>query len=233
MVYKDQKMINTYIIHYPKLLERKKYLDKVCTNPIWCSYVSRETLDQNTIKKYYCNNPLLWYTRVKELYKEEPPFREMKAGDLSCSINHIMAWKDFIDNDKNNLGLFFEDDIILCENFYTQLNTILYNSPNFDILFIGGGFPHTVAPTISSEYIDGFEFIVKNHPATNCLCSYILTKNTAQHMYNFIIENKTVLPIDFEVNYILKLLDTKVIHLNPMLCIEGSVAGIYNSTQSR
>lgn len=226
-------MINTYVIHYPKLVERKAYLDTVCNNPIWCSYVSRETIDNNVIQKYYNKNELLWKYRVKGLYREEPPFREMKAGDLSCSINHILAWKQFIDSDSNSCGLFLEDDVILCENFYPQLNLILDSVSNFDVLFIGGGFHHTIAKTISSTHINGFDFILKDHPATNCLCSYILTKNIAKHLHSFITENKIVLPIDFELNYIFKLLDVRVIHINPMLCIEGSVAGIYTSTQSR
>lgn len=226
-------MINTRIIHYPKLTERKTYLESVCKNIIWSSKTSKDNITEEIIDLYYTEDPNLWNERTQNLYKEAIPYRKMKEGDLSCSINHIEAWEDFYQNDNNTLGLFFEDDIILCENFYSMLDNMLEVSPAFDAMFIGGGFPHTVAPTLSSEKIGGFEFILKDHPATNCLCSYVLTKQTAKNMVDYLKNSKTVLPIDFEVNYMFKKFNTKVLHIMPMLCVEGSAVGMYKSVQSR
>lgn len=230
-------MINTRIIHYPKLIERKTYLESVCKNIIWSCKTSKDNITQQIIDQYYIEDPNLWRERTEILYEkiipDGVPYRKMESGDISCSINHIQSWKDFLQNDSNDIGLFFEDDIILCENFYDILDNILQVSPTFDAMFIGGGFSHSVSPTLTSEKIGRFEFILKGHPATNCLCSYILNKQTAKNMVDYLENNKTVLPIDFEVNYLFKKFDTKVLHIKPMLCAEGSAIGAYKSVQSR
>lgn len=223
-------MIKTYIMHYYKLEERRRYLLNICRNIKWCSYTSRETISEEQIKKFYKPNNAEWQKRTENLYKDKVPFREMQKGDLSCSINHIMAWKDFVDNDKNYFGLFLEDDAILCDNFYELLKEVLNKTPeDIDMLFIGGGFPHTIAKTIKTVG----QFHLKDHPATNCLCSYVMTKKTAKIMYEEIISNKIVTPIDFDLNYFLFKNNMKVYHHVPYLCKEGSSIGIYKSIQER
>lgn len=225
--------MNTYIIHYPKLIDRKTYLEGVCQNIKWCSFTTKDSLSEEQVLKFYSSCPATWEERTEGMYDGQVPFRELKPGDISCTANHILAWKDFIENDNNELGLFFEDDVILSENFYEKLDKIIEMAPLFDVLFLGGGFQHTVAPTISTKLIKDYTFILKGHPSSNCVCSYVLNKDTARIMVEFFETNKSVLPIDFEVNYILKKINAVVFHIMPMICKEGSSIGQYASIQTR
>jgi GR25 family glycosyltransferase involved in LPS biosynthesis len=225
--------MNTHVIHYEKLIERKQYLKPLLKNDVWHYAINKDNITQEQIDQHYTRDINEWTKRSIGIYADDPEYRELKAGDISCGINHMSAWKSFCEERDNSFGLFFEDDIILCDNFYDKLNEVMKAIPPCDAVFIGGGFPHTVAPTISQQEINGYNFITKTHPATNCVCSYILHKNIAKKMYEYLMVNKFVLPIDFEVNHMFRLFDAKIIHVMPMLCVEGSAIGYYNSVQSR
>lgn len=225
--------MNTHVIHYKKLTERKRYLEPLLQNAIWHDKIDRDTITKDEIDRYYVADINEWYVRSKDMYKEDPTYRELKTGDVCCSISHVVAWDYFYKNDTTDYGLFLEDDVILCDNFYTHLNEVLKAINGFDAIFIGGGFPHTIAPTVNIKKISGYDIITKTHPATNCLCSYVINKCLAEKMSNYLSKNKFVLPIDFEVNYMFKLFDAKIAHVMPMLCVEGSSSGYYSSAQSR
>lgn len=225
--------MKTHVIHYAKLTDRKKYLKPLLRNDTWHYEIDQDNITQEEINKYYTEDKNEWAKRSNGIYREDPIYRKLKNGDICCAINHLLAWQDFCEQGDDDFGLFFEDDIILCDYFYEKLNDILRDAPACDAMFIGGGFPHTVAPTITEEKINDYTFITKTHPATNCVCSYLLNKNLARKMSRYLIDNKFVLPIDFEVNYMFKLFDAKIIHVMPMLCVEGSSIGYYTSVQSR
>lgn len=226
-------MINTYIIHYDKLTERKKYLKPLVINDIWYENINKENISKEQIEQYYNPSPEEWTKRCTNIYANMPKYRVLKPGSISCNINHMLAWKDFIEKDNYPYGLFLEDDIILHNNFYDKLYKILKIIPACDAIFIGGGFDHNIAPTIKTIKInDEYYFLSKGTPATNCLCSYVLTKNIATKIYDYLFNYKFVLPIDFELNYLFYLFKSHIIHISPMLCFEGSSSGYYQSSQT-
>lgn len=223
-------MIPIYINHYKPLVERKKYLDAALNGVSevkWITEPDRSDIDDNITKEWYLPSEKIWKERCKNYYDTVPDFRIQKAGDIACSLGHINAWKIFTTT-HCNLGLFLEDDIILCDNFYQNLNIVCENIPSdLDVLFIGGGFNHTVAPT----KLQNGNFILKDNPSTNCLCSYLITKNAAIKLLNVI--KPFTLPIDFEANYWFDKLKFNVYHHIPYIAKEGSSLGIYKSTQTR
>ena len=79
-------MINTRIIHYPKLTERKTYLESVGKNIIWSSKTSKDNITEEIIDLYYAEDPNLWNERTQNLYKEAIPYRKMKEGDAQLII---------------------------------------------------------------------------------------------------------------------------------------------------
>ena len=228
-------MLKTHIIHFRELYRRKEYLNTVVKDAVWFDELDRNTIAKEILELYYKpNNKSEWVRRCDDLYKEVPPFREQTPGDLCCSLSHVEAWRAFsCDDESDDWGLFLEDDAILCDNFYEVLDNILQVIPECDAIFLGGGFPHTVAPTLNIRKAGKFQFIQKTHPATNCLCAYMLNKKTALGMYNYLMRHKIVLPIDFEVNFMFRELDTQVIHIDPMICREGSSVGVYSGSQER
>lgn len=224
--------MNTYIIHYDKLIERRRYLENLVRNPIWISETSKDNMSTEIRNKFYDMTKNLWENRCSNIYTNLPEYRTLNDGDISCCINHLEAWKKFSIYE-DSLGLFLEDDVILCDDFYHKLSITLDNSPKFDILFLGGGFHHSVAKTIESVRIDKVSYLYKDHPSTNCVCSYILTKNLSIKLLDFYAQNKFCLPIDYEMNYLLKKFNCKILHIDPYLCSEGSAIGKYKSSQVR
>ncbi len=223
-------MIPIYINHYKPLTDRKKYLDtalKGVPEVEWITEPDRSDINEEITNEWYLPSEKIWKERCKNYYETIPNFRTQKAGDIACSLGHLTGWKRFITTG-HNLGLFFEDDIILCDNFYKHLTRVCENIPqDLDILFIGGGFDHTVAPT----KIQNGNFILKDNPSTNCLCSYLMTREATIKMLNAI--KPFTLPIDFEANYWFDELKFNVYHHVPYLAKEGTALGIYKSVQTR
>jgi GR25 family glycosyltransferase involved in LPS biosynthesis len=222
-------MIPIYVNHHPPLIERKQYLESRLNTAPDVTWVTEPTGDQITEQmeaEWYSASPdewnrkCLWY---------DPPFRRLRKSDISCSLGHILAWQDFI-NSGYYVGLFLEDDAIMVNSndFYQQLTNCCDDLPqDLDVLFIGGGFNHTIAPT---KKVAG-NFVLKNHPSTNTVCSYLLTQNAAIKMANHI--HPFTLPIDFEANYWFAELKFNVYHYLPYLIKEGTASGAYSSVQIR
>lgn len=227
-------MINTYIIHYDKLTERKEYLYPLVRNAFWITATNKDNLSTKIKNEFYIENKEWWQNRCNFInYQNPPTYRILGCGEISCAVNHFKAWEKFHKEDDNEYGLFLEDDIILYDNFYDRLNSIIVNAPEFDIMFLGGGYHHSIAPTVSNVEKNGVSYIYKGHPSTNCVCSYVIKKELAKNITKFYSDNQFVLPIDYEMNYILKILDSKILHIDPPLCTEGSAIGKYQSCQSR
>ena len=227
-------MLPAYCVHYPPLTERREYIQSSCVGKI-CQFIS---VDQEAKKEaiYGLYNPSeeLWKSRCVGLYPEIPPFRELKIGDLGCSTNHIMA----LDNArKNEYSLIIDDDAIFDSDIWGPIKKLLaFNQGffNWDVAIIGGAFDHTVAPTIvEAKDFGGNRIILKGSPSTNTVCGYIIGGNAACFLYNMLLENKMVLPIDFEYNYWFKELNFKVVHYVPYPIIEGSSQGFYKGQQTR
>lgn len=217
-------MIPTYIIHHPPLVERKQYLQSVLP---WAQFIESPT---RTIK-YEKNREFTWKIKLLDMYSGEIPYRELLAGDLDCTNKHYTALKEI-----SNLsvpGLILEDDAILLEGFWKCLQEVVQekNSSMWDVLFIGGAFPHTVAPTL--HYDKNSPFVLKGNPCSNTACSYIVKPWAATALAHRLFRDGSTLPIDFEMNYLCSSLKLKVCHFLPYVVQEGSSAGYYQTSQQR
>lgn len=222
--------MNKYIIHYPKLTERKKYIE-CAINELKISNVSfisnynrtdgETALYNNDIK--YLPDEKIWIEKSKNYYIEIPRFRILSLGEISCGLNHMHAWKKIATNGD---GLILEDDVIFCKNFEQIFNQIVIDKPNdLDVLFIGGGFHHEhVAKTVAIKN----NFYKKYHPSTNTVCAYLLTQRAAQKLC---LEAKNhTMPIDFEMNYLFDKLNFNIYHHIPYIVKVGSSIGVYQSS---
>lgn len=221
-------MIPTYVIHYAPLTERRDYLEPLLQGAHWVTDVTnQENLTDELSQEWYLPDADIWKKRCAGYYEETPPFRVQKPGDICCSIGHMTAWENFINSDEP-YGLFLEDDIVLCNDFQNLLASILQHSPpQMNVLFIGGGFDHTIAPTTA---IRG-NYHLKGSPSSNCACSYILTKNSATQLLDNM--KPFTVSIDFEMNYWFDKLNLNVFHHVPYIALEGTAIGKYQSTQTR
>lgn len=221
-------MIPIYIIHYDKLTERRKYLSKALKqmDAAFVVHYGKEYLKQEHLDMYDPNEET-WNKQCRGLYKEVPPFAKLTKGMISCSVGHIKTLKHI--SYRGVPCLILEDDAVLCDNFQEELDKVLetMKEVKWDVVFIGGAFPHDICPTMATHK----NLLLKNHPASNTVCSYIVSPDAAFKLWYY-LKNFT-LPIDFAMNYVMKELNMKVWHVSPYLIREGTSAGIYKSSQER
>jgi GR25 family glycosyltransferase involved in LPS biosynthesis len=216
-------MIPIFVVHHAPLVERKTYLQKLLPYA--------EFVEKPMFSVPYVNDPELWKSRTEGLYGGEVPFREMRIGDLDCTNKHHHALTEA--SNLTTPSLILEDDAILMDGFYECLRDITRKKYEhlWDIAFVGGAFHHTVAPTISYE--ENNPFVTKGHPCGNTVCAYVIKPNVAALIGHDLYSNSTVLPIDFEFNFICKERKLRVCHYLPYVVAEGSSAGFYQGSQKR
>jgi GR25 family glycosyltransferase involved in LPS biosynthesis len=215
-----------YIIHYPKLTERKAYIESQNLQDIeWVSKWNREDFAVQSPERYIpCHKQ--WNRKLLNYYKYKINFRLLLPGDLACSENHIETWQKIADTETS---LVLEDDVIFYGSFSRILDQTVLDCPNFDVLFIGGGFYHE---DVAQTTLQIENFYKKSHPSTNTACAYVLSRMAAQKLCK-IVESGYTLPLDFEMNYWFDVLDFNVYHHIPYLIREGSSAGFYKTCQQR
>ena len=145
-----------------------------------------------------------------------PPPRELTYAEIACTASHIYGWQMAL-NDAADWSIFIEDDAIFENDFFKNLNTILFNVPNYaDVLFIGGGYPHEeVSLTLGKVG----NFIIKHHPATNTAVGYAIRNRVLKKLLRF---DHFDLPIDYEFAYLLQINNCIVIHMENYGISEGS-----------
>ena len=154
-------MIPVYCAHHAPLKDRRRYIE---SSPVggFCNFVTtNETEEKHALYKMYDPCPDLWAQRCKNLYKEIPPYREMKIGDLGCSFNHLKCLIR-ISSRNFNYSLVIEDDAIFTENFWQAVEETLeyMDLKECDIGIIGGAFDHTISPTVSEYTTDSKNKII-------------------------------------------------------------------------
>lgn len=221
-------MIPIYVIHYKPLVERKEYLSRLLPEAIFVDEYGQDKLGPLWYYHYYLPSEERWNRECHGLYAETPPFKILTKGMISCGIAHIEIWRRITDSDR--ISLILEDDAILCENFAQEWNKTLEEISmlnDWDLIFIGGAFPESICKTLGKKG----NMLLKDHPASNTVCAYIIHPNAARRLYKYLLN--FTLPIDFSMNYAMKELNMRTWHVNPYIIREGTSAGYYKTSQER
>lgn len=129
-----------------------------------------------------------WLAKDKMIIKKRKRKRHLTVGEFGCMLSHFRAIYN-VAKSKDKLGMIFEDDIILCDNFNEKMKSILEKAPkNFDILKFDNtnlkGKQHVLS-FIISDIKYGFNKYFYNSKAevfhgVSGAASYIITKKCAQ-----------------------------------------------------
>jgi GR25 family glycosyltransferase involved in LPS biosynthesis len=208
-----------FIVHYTKLTERKAYMIN--------------QLDKNNMNDYeFCEQ----YDREVMTCAEENRFtNNIPKASQSLILKHFSILQKIASLD-NDYAMILEDDAILCNDFNNVLDKYLAQLPNdFDMFFIGNG----ADLHIESHLIRTNQLVYeKGHEptrwgglgCTRCTDSYIVSKNAAIKMSNYIdkIGNlKINIPIDWLLNIIARDTNLKVYWAEPTIVTQGSANGTF------
>jgi hypothetical protein len=194
-----------FIIHYDKLLDRKKYLiDYFLKNNIdnfeFRNLYQREYLTDN-IKNYYFK----FNNLTPDLNNLTPDLNNLNPAQICITIEHIETYREIITNclNENDWYLILEDDAIFCDNFIEKLNCHMENIPtDAEYLDICDYF------TITGNNVWDRQYVTRTN------CSYLIKKKTCEKLLN------TIIPFEFAID----------LELNKQITIHGIKT--YWSTQS-
>jgi GR25 family glycosyltransferase involved in LPS biosynthesis len=225
-------MINlkTYIVHCKKFNERKLFLQDQIAN-LFSNYEFYEEYDgdeltESIIQSYYCSSVEEQIKKLKLWYEQKqgtPYARILNKAEISLTIKHYEVLKKIAES-SDEYAIVLEDDVIFISNFVDLFFKYLDNTPkDFDFIFLGSG------ANLKPENISPDKIVyLKNHPASKCTDSYVVTRKAA----NDII--KTYLPfnicVDYELAYQMYLHNHKVYWWEPSLIKQGSEVGLFKSS---
>lgn len=151
------------------------------------------------------------------------PVQKLAAPEIAATISHIEAYRHLVASGKE-WALILEDDAVFEEDFSSRFDAYFASIPDdADVVFLGGILRLQLANADPKQH-----FHRKDHPATNCVDSYVVRSSAARAILETIVP--FALPIDWELNYQLKLHDLTVYWIEPPLVMQGSEVGMHQSS---
>lgn len=225
-----------YVVHYPKLTERLKYITDFFSQHDFKDYTVLYGMDRDAISSRISD--LFYNSDLKSDKMEEwglghsTEWRNLVSAEIANAINHYTGWEKFIHSDYKN-ALFIEDDIIFQPKFFELWNSLKIPE-DLDI-----GYLHA-HPLFSSTQVhvafgvhlqaDKWWFRTPDYKNRSC-ASYYITKKACQQLYDSLVP--FALSIDNEMCLIHKKHRQVVYWLEPGLLTEGSYTKYSGSIPDR
>jgi GR25 family glycosyltransferase involved in LPS biosynthesis len=227
--------LNTYVIHYTKLKERKDNIISLFNdndfNLNFIEEFDKEEITKENIRLFYNPNKELFDSKISPLWDNSiHKFRYLTYPEASCAIKQVLAIKQ-VSEQENEYALIIEDDVLpKNSNFSKEIENVISNSPkDWDAIFIGEGCGEEFIKFKLNDFQKINDKVYKaNHPATNCAEAYILKKSSAQKIYENIIPFQ--LAFDWELAYIFYKLKMNIYWAIPPIFVQGSKNGTYNTS---
>ena len=214
----EKNPINIFICHYTKLEQRKKHiLDQLNKlNNIKITFIDEydaEDINQETDRQYFLEDKEEWLKRCKwycEITSRNLRSRKLRISEKSLALKHFTALKK-IKEMNIGYGLIIEDDAIFCDNFLEKITQIISELPDDWDLYFPNSYRNMFGLDNVSPNLNKSIFKKKN-PSSAYTISYLINKKCCDSIISTIEKNKIVFPIDWEYNWIYKILNLNVYH---------------------
>lgn len=186
-----------FVIHYDKLVERKKYIKSFFNENFITNYEFRNLWQRDSLTDVIKNS----YFKLNNL----------NNAQICVTIEHIETYRNILENcaDENKWFLILEDDAIFCDNFVNNLNFYMNCVPE------------------DAEYLDINDYSKLNSEslwspqnATRTTCSYLIKKQTCKKILSTIVPFNHA--IDHELNTQFRIHNIKNYWSNNSLIHHGS-----------
>ena len=193
-----------YIIHYNKLVNRKKYL---------INYFNIHNIDNFEFRSLFQRE-----TITDDIKNQYFKLDNLNSAQICITIEHIETYKEIVNTsvNENDWYLILEDDAVFCDKFSEKLNDHLEHIPK------------------DAEYLDISDYFTINSPdmwvrnySTRTNCAYLITKKTCEKLLSTIVPFEKA--IDHELNKQFKIHDIKTYWSSTSLIHHGS-NNTYNSS---
>ena len=176
--------LNTFIIHYTKLSERKAVVDKLFKDKYFkLEYITeydQEDLATTNLNDFYLDDEAT-YLKKSKLWSQDNAYRRLNNAEISCTLKHFEAIKKSSESN-HEVSLIIEDDVLIFSKFFkSKLKKVLRLDSDWDLLFIGQGISKNfILKNINKKGELKSKLYEVEHPATNCAESYLIKKNAAK-----------------------------------------------------
>lgn len=209
-----------FVLHYSKLIDRKKHILK--------QFEKNNITDYEFVEKY--DKDCLTYEN-KSLFEEN-----FKPSMNSLMLKHFWVYKEI--TELYDYALILEDDVILSNNFINILDKYMTQLPDdYDMLFIGDGCNlhielDKIIPNKNIYEKCLYPTSWGGDGATRCTDSYIISKKCAKKLCEYInkLNYKINLPSDWWSNVASRDNNFKVYWAEPTIVSQGTQNGIFNSS---
>jgi GR25 family glycosyltransferase involved in LPS biosynthesis len=234
MKFIQSKISNIYVMHYTKLVSRKKNMIKELKRNLldkffkikWIENFDRETLEPEKIQNECILNPLVLN-------------RRMTLGEIANGMAHKYIYQQILENDE--IAIVLEDDTIFKPHFINHLYHILNNLPNdWDMICLGGPIVENEVPAKSVEgsikNIFESKEIIFHRPSTPAPCTLscmLHCKKGVEKILSSQYIQKLTAPSDH--NMWACNLDTNAVMywIQPWISFEGSKTDLFNTSLDR
>lgn len=211
----DKNPLHIFICHYTKLEKRKKHilnqLNQIKNIKItFIDEYDAEDVNQETDSQYFLENKEEWSKRCKWYSPNTANnSRKLRISEKSLALKHFTALKK-IKNMNIDYGLIIEDDAVFCNNFLEKITQKILELPDDWDLYFPNSYKNmfgkgSVSPNLKNIY-------KKKNPSSAYTISYLINKKCCDSIISTIEKNKIVLPIDWEYNWMFKILNLNVYH---------------------
>jgi len=204
-----------YVIHYKKLVERKAHILEEFKKHNITNFEFID-IDRDELQNYDV-------TIFEKNYSK---------SQIAITLSHLSAYKEIVA--KYNNALILEDDAILAENFSEKLNSYLAQIPEtYDMVFLGDGCGMHIESQFIVPNLNVYDACIrKDGVATRCTDSYIVSKNCAKKIMNY-IENlpyKIRNAVDAWLNIVIRDNNLNVYWTEPTIVNQGTQYGKFQSS---
>jgi GR25 family glycosyltransferase involved in LPS biosynthesis len=180
-----------YVIHYTKLVERKKHiLSELKKWDIGIPVEIFEPYDQEEISQLDIIDHFdMMAFRARHA-------REMKRGEISLCTKYKKILQKIASEDEGEYFLILEDDVIFKEEPLSYINNLIAKCETekiqFDCIFMGE------AALRVGDNRNIFE--KKPYPSTNGLCTVLYTRSAIERLAESLENRRITQPMDWEFN---------------------------------
>jgi GR25 family glycosyltransferase involved in LPS biosynthesis len=207
-----------YVIHYTKLIERKKHMisefDKWNVDIPWEIF---EPYDQEDISQL----DIIEHFDMMAFRGRHS--REMKTGEISLCTKYKKILQKIIAEDEGDYFLILEDDVIFKEDPLKYINNLIAKCEaeniNFDCIFMGE------AALRVGDNRD--VFAKKPYPSTNGLCTVLYTRSAIERLFASLENYRITQPMDWEFNDRFRDLEFEV-YWGKAITEHGSVTAVHD-----
>lgn len=227
-----KKRFPSYVVHYKPNVQRRKIMETIfqkekMENVTWITDWDREDVTyQMYVDNFQADH--LEYQKRGQDPNEFFPHYPLQPSMVSLCLKQKEAFRR-IGYGEDPIGIMFEDDAIICENFKERLNFYLTTLPiNFDVAFIGQGGGKRIA---EDKLVEGQYWYLKGHPADRCADSIIFSRSAARKVYDAMVQHKICFNPDPELGFWMKVMNMNVYWLEPPIVAQGSQNGLFKTEQ--